>query len=207
MTLHDVFAGCAQSHQRLLDWLDARPSIDVASASLLPGWTVGHVLSHIARNADGCRNMLDGAALGEIWPMYPGGMDQRSRGIEDGAPRPLAEQVADIRESTRHLEQTWQSLAPDAWHGEALGPFGKIPVDMVPLRRWREVEIHWLDLGLGYTWPQWPDAFVAADLDNRRSAFGQPVPDDIVALGEKAELAWLFSRPVEEGVTPPPAWF
>ncbi len=151
--------------------------------------------------------MLDGAAVGEIWPMYPGGLEQRSQGIQDGASRPFAEQVADIRDSASLVEQAWNSLSPQAWDGEAAGPFGKIPVNTAPLRRWREVEIHWLDLGLGYTWQQWPDAFVTANLDNRRSAFGQPVPDDVQAMGDKAQLAWLFARPVGEGITPPPAWF
>ena len=207
MSLHDVFAGCAQSHQRLLQWLEDRSLTDVSMPSLLPGWTIGHVLSHIARNADGCRNMLDGAEVGEVWPMYPGGMVQRSQGIEEGAPRPFSEHVADIGESAQRLEQTWKSLSPSAWDGEAMGPFGQVPVNMVPLRRWREVEIHWIDLGLGYTWSQWPDSFVDADLGNRQSAYGQPVPDDVVALGEKAQLAWLLSRPVGDGVTPPPPWF
>ena len=32
------------------------------SASLLPGWTVGHVLTHLARNADGMLHLVDWAA-------------------------------------------------------------------------------------------------------------------------------------------------
>jgi len=35
-------------------WTDA----DVRAPSLLPGWTRGHVLSHIARNADGITRTL-----------------------------------------------------------------------------------------------------------------------------------------------------
>ncbi|MEV7393377.1 maleylpyruvate isomerase N-terminal domain-containing protein, partial [Streptomyces sp. NPDC091215] len=31
---------------------------DVRAPSLLPGWSRGHVLTHVARNADGGRNLL-----------------------------------------------------------------------------------------------------------------------------------------------------
>jgi maleylpyruvate isomerase len=43
------------STEALLLGLDAEPwhEADVRAPSLLPGWTRGHVLSHIARNADG----------------------------------------------------------------------------------------------------------------------------------------------------------
>ena len=66
--LDDDVAGCAAAHQRLLGDLDSvleTADVDPTQASRLPGWTVGHVLTHLARNADALRNMIEGAAVGE----------------------------------------------------------------------------------------------------------------------------------------------
>lgn len=43
---------------RLLATASALTDEQVRAASLLPGWSRGHVLTHIARNADGLRNLL-----------------------------------------------------------------------------------------------------------------------------------------------------
>ena len=189
------------SQTALVNWLHGLGDVDVTQPSLLPNWTVGHVLTHIARNAEGCRNMLYGGA------MYPGGVLQRNADIEAGAVRGFAEQVAHIHASATDFERTLLTLTDELWAGEASGPFGVITVESVPLRRWREVEVHRMDAGLGYTCQDIPQAWVAADLGVRRSAFGQPIPADVAALGDKAELAWLFSRPVGDTTTSPPAWF
>ena len=37
---------------------------------LLPGWTVGHVLTHVARNADAYTNLLTWARTGVETPAY-----------------------------------------------------------------------------------------------------------------------------------------
>ncbi len=57
-----VLAGCRASHARLLDTVDGLDEAGVRAPSLLAGWTVGHVLTHLARNADSHTRML-GAAL------------------------------------------------------------------------------------------------------------------------------------------------
>ena len=58
----------------------------VARSSRLPRWTVGHVPTHLARNADAHVRMLEGAAAGEITDQYEGGAG-RSAEIEAGAGR------------------------------------------------------------------------------------------------------------------------
>ena len=197
----DFISGCIASQHSLLTWLSDLGDVDVTRPSLLPNWTVGHVLTHIARNAEGCRNMLYSGL------MYPGGIPQRNADIEVGALRSFAQQVAHIRATADDFERTLTALTDEQWAGEAIAPFGTVKVAEVPLRRWREVEVHRFDLGLGYTWQDLPDTWIAADLPVRRSAFAQPIPADVIALGDKAELAWLFSRPVGDTITPPPAWF
>jgi len=56
--------------QRLLG--TARQLTDPAlrEPSLLPGWTRGHVLTHLCRGADAMRNLLAGARAGQDRPAY-----------------------------------------------------------------------------------------------------------------------------------------
>ena len=57
-------AGAVESHRGLWAMLDELgEAVDPARPSLLPGWTVGHVLTHLARNADSMTRVL--VAAGE----------------------------------------------------------------------------------------------------------------------------------------------
>ncbi len=209
LSLDDAVAGCALSHQRLLGWLDeldVLDGVDVALPSLLPGWTVGHVLTHLARNADGSRRMLEAAAVGEERPMYPSS-DHRTAGIDAGASRPFAAQLRDIRTSIWALESCWAGLDAPGWSGFGLHVTGRIPVATIPLRRWREIEIHWIDLGLSHTWRDMSGELVAADLQTRRDKCPLDVPRSVVDLGERGELCWLYGRSPGSDVPEPPVWF
>src|SRR5690242_5869899 len=68
----------------------------IAEPSGLPGWTVGHVLTHLARNAEALTNLLIWARTEVETPMYPS-RAARDADIEAGSGRPLAEQLADVR--------------------------------------------------------------------------------------------------------------
>ena len=59
-------------------------TLDASAPSLLPGWTVGHVLTHLARNADSMVRVLDAAERGEVVERYPGGMPTRNADIDGG---------------------------------------------------------------------------------------------------------------------------
>src|SRR3954471_17344691 len=92
----NVFAGIRASHAVLHDRLAGLDDATARRPSLLPGWTVGHVVTHIARNADSVVRRLAGAVGGRLVPQYPGGLDGRTREIEDGAGRSAAELLADL---------------------------------------------------------------------------------------------------------------
>ena len=49
--------------------------------------------------------------------------------------------------------------------GAGRGRDALVPLVELPFRRWRETEIHHADLGLGFSWSDWDDAFVAAELE------------------------------------------
>jgi len=49
---HAEIEGCKLAHQRLRSVLADVDDTDIGQPSNLPGWSVGHVLTHLARNAE-----------------------------------------------------------------------------------------------------------------------------------------------------------
>src|SRR5262245_7327678 len=85
----------AEATDRVLDTLRELTDAEVREPSGLPDWTRGHVLTHVARNADGMANLARWAATGEEQPMYPS-VEQRNLDIEAGADRHAADLEGDI---------------------------------------------------------------------------------------------------------------
>ena len=50
--------------------------------------------------------------------------------------------AADVVASNARLEATWAALPDDAWSGEGVSVMGRVPLDDLPFRRWRETEVH-----------------------------------------------------------------
>ena len=107
--------GCVAAQATLLDALAGLDDDVARGPSLLPGWTVGHVLTHIARNGDSVVWRLEGATRGEVRDQYPGGLEQRAGDIEAGAGRPAAELVRDVETSSRAVERVMADLSPGGW--------------------------------------------------------------------------------------------
>lgn len=208
--LDDEVAGCAAAHQRLLALLDAAiesATLVPSQPSLLPNWSVGHVLTHLARNADAIKNMLDGAAAGEERNMYPSA-DARDADIEAGSTRDAQALVDDVRKSCWGVESSWARLSADAWSRHGIARGNRMPVRLFPGLRWREVEVHTADLGIGFGPADWSAAFVAQDLATQLaewSAQGQPLPEDVAGAQPWQQLAWFLGR--DGGVSSPaPPW-
>jgi maleylpyruvate isomerase len=219
--------GLRASTADLVEWLIALrwSDADVAAPSLLPGWTRGHVLTHLARNADGIAATLAGALHGEIVERYPGGKPARNAAIDAGAGRPAAVLVEDVRESADRLDGTLEAV--DDADGWGLPAENGDPAGVWLFQRWREVEIHRVDLAADYTPDRWPALFVtsllpdaAATLDRRVdgavrvtvAADGSLAPDLVgrewsagegdpvdVRGPDWAVLAWLVGRPDAAG--------
>ena len=134
---------------------DLDPAV-VSAPSLLPGWTVGHVLTHIARNADAYTNLLTWARTGVETPAYASPA-AREAAIAEGAGRPLREQLADIRAAHERFADAGAAMPAQAWTFQLDSI--KLPAAGVPWARLREVEVHHVDLGQGYTPAEWSDAF------------------------------------------------
>jgi maleylpyruvate isomerase len=194
---------------------------DPAVPSALPGWTQGHVLTHIARNADGMCNLVTWARTGVETPQYPS-WEHRVKDIEAGAGRPLPELIVDIRDSAERFAEAAGALPADAWARELPLPGGPQRVALLPWRRLREVEVHHVDLGAGYTPADWPESFahrllhdaagdrVGVSVTLRADSLGHPVPvgsggPPTVSGPAHALAAWLTGRSSGAGLTVDPS--
>ncbi len=182
---------CCEAHDRLVHRVAGLASEDVRSPSLLPGWTVGHVLTHLARNADAHARRLSGALRGEDVPKYSGGAGQRRDEIDEAAGRPAQEIVAGLRASVAGLEEVFGRCSAAGWpNGHFLGG-GSYGAAGCPAHRLREVEMHHVDLGLGYSPLDWPEEYVAWDLPVLLAT----VPDRLGIAGDRRQvMAWLAGR-------------
>jgi maleylpyruvate isomerase len=122
---------------------------ELRAPSALPGWSRAHVFAHIARNADGLRNLLTWANTGVETPMYVS-PEARDEDIEAGAQHGVADILADFVASAGRFEQYAAAMPDEAWAREARNRQGA-PVSGTVVARMRlsELTIHLADLGLG----------------------------------------------------------
>jgi maleylpyruvate isomerase len=213
---------------RLLASASALSDEQMGEPSLLPGWSRGHVLTHIARNADGLGNLLTWAQTGVETPQYATIGDREAQ-IEAGAGRPAGEIIADVSRSASEFTAHARELADDAWLTEVRASRGPAhPAWFTLHRRLFEVEIHHADLAAEYQPADWPDWFVAGELyrivsdqavnpatpaavlndtSTGRQYFLRPdVTSDLEISGPGyALLAWLLGRDSGTGLSADPA--
>ena len=210
--------GAKAAHQQVMDVAAHLTDGQARQPSLLADWTVGHVLTHLARQ-------FEAAVSGETSQQYPGGPAQRAREIAAGAGRPAAVLAADLAKAIDRLETAWDALPQQAW-AEGRGRYGDTARSLPELvyRRWREMVVHHVDLGLSYRPADWPAGFVEREM--RRLVAGLPgrldtgacvvleatdtgerwqVPDGeadhrLVVADKRNLLAWLLGRVNDPGL-------
>ncbi|MFF8652649.1 maleylpyruvate isomerase family mycothiol-dependent enzyme [Streptomyces huasconensis] len=153
------------SVDRLLSTAAVLSDEDVRAPSLLPGWTRGHVLTHVARSADSRTRLLHSARTGADVPQYAGD-EQREREIEEGAGRPADALLGDMDSALRRFLAAAADHPSDAWDVPVrwLGA-GPRPVRRAVGSMLREVEVHHTDLATGHGPARWPAWFVARELE------------------------------------------
>ncbi|MEU6411208.1 maleylpyruvate isomerase family mycothiol-dependent enzyme [Microbispora sp. NPDC046933] len=178
----------AEATERLLATAARLTDEDLRAPSLLPGWTRGHVLTHVARNADSYVNLLAWARTGVRTPQYASAR-AREAGIEAGAGRPAGEQLADLRDSADRFAVAVREMPAGAWTASVSGMNPpEHPAWYVPIRRLREVEVHHADLGAGYGWADWPETYV------RRELY-----DTMLWLGDESPVGEVVARDPDTG--------
>jgi maleylpyruvate isomerase len=199
-TLDAEIASGVASEQALVRWLAELDPVDPTSDSRLPDWTIGHVMTHIARNADSVLSMFAGH------PQYPHGREGRNADIEAGSVRSWSELVADVSSTSAAVVDAVQAC--EDWTGTVRMITGERQKTQIPLLRQREVEIHRTDLGLGYDIGDLPGDYVRRDLRlmemlwNARQPMGMPLPDPVLAVDPAARLGWMMGRIELDGVDP-----
>ena len=220
-------AEISRSTTRLLKTARALSDETVAAPSLLPGWTRGHVLTHLSRNADGAVNLLTWARTGVRTPQYES-MARRAADIKAGAGRAAAAQLDDLTASCARFADAVDAMPAQGWTYVVETAGGReLAAAQFMWFRLREVEIHHVDLHAGYGPADWPEAFalrlcrtVAEDMATRaegpRLVLRAPEVGHDLVLGEgakspvvsgtvRAVVAWLIGRSDGNGLTVTPA--
>jgi len=156
----EVLERIVAAHLALVADLRSR-DLDPGATTRLPGWSVGHLLTHLARNADSVVRRLDASAAGVVVSQYPGGAEGRAAEIEAGRHRSYPELVDDVEASGAAIAVSAARLSPDAWSFETQPVSGPPQSALTVLhRRVREVVLHHTDLDIGFTPAAWPPAVV-----------------------------------------------
>ena len=138
---------------------------EARDASLLPGWSRGHVLTHLARNAEGGTRLLTWARTGHPSYEYES-VAARAQAIEIGAGRPARELREDVQRTAEALREAAAAMPPEAWQHTITWTTGQeTEAAHVAESRLAEVLLHHVDLNRGYGPGDWPPAWTAWMLD------------------------------------------
>jgi maleylpyruvate isomerase len=206
-----------ESHDRLAKLISTLTDDDARAASALPGWSRGHVLTHLAELAGALTRQVTFAMAGRLVDLYDGGRPGRAAAIEAGADRSAAELVDAVTSSSAGLEAAMSTV--DDWTRPIRYRDGTLTD--VALAWWREVEIHTVDLALGYDHTRWTTDFCHHLIESRADralTIVTPERTWTVGAGEPVTVrgdltdvaAWLAGRPhgpvTTSGPAEPPPW-
>ncbi len=161
-----MLAHLTRQTDRLLESVSRLDQPSVRAASRLPGWSRGHVLTHLARNADALGRVAQVAVTGEVLPMYASA-EQREADIRAGAGRPIGELAADLETSAERLLAVLAAARADRL--DRAVPTGRgwdMTAREVPWFRVREVVYHHVDLDGPFTFADVPDGLVRTCLQD-----------------------------------------
>lgn len=154
----------------------------VRAPSLCIGWSRGHVLTHLARNAEGIERVCAAAVSGEPGTMYDSD-ERRDDDVVSGARRGATDLADDVRSTAHRLARTMAALRLE--HLSVMVPRTpngpEVPVRYVSFLRLRELVLHHVDLVVGYSFEHLPNDLVVLLLDDavarlRRTSSGDLPP-------------------------------
>ncbi|WP_242911177.1 maleylpyruvate isomerase family mycothiol-dependent enzyme [Actinomadura terrae] len=195
--------------ERIVASLSALTEEDVRGPSALPGWSRGHVATHIARNADSLWNLLEWARTGVETPQYAS-REARNAALAEGAGRKRDELVEDVLATAARFAEQARTLPEEAWNAPVRAMQGWYhPAWYSVMRRWHEVEAHHVDLAAGYGPADWPEPYVRWALPSTLTAMAALPETQRVGLagyritatdsGESADLGWTPGGPEASG--------
>jgi maleylpyruvate isomerase len=149
----------------LTDVVEGLDDIAMKRPSLLPGWNRGHVVTHLARNADALVNLLTWARTGVEHPMYTSRAD-RDADIEEGSYRTSMVLREDLDAAVTRFFEAVTHMDDISWQKEVVLSSGRqINACTVPWMRWQETAVHLIDLDAGVGFGDLPGGHVEQLLD------------------------------------------
>lgn len=147
---HGGLAEVGPATSRLVDAVTHLDDTACRGPSRLPGWSRAHVISHLARNADGLVNLLTWARTGVEHPMYASHAD-RDADIKEGSIRPHQLLTEDLLAASQRFAHAAATLTDAAWTTGVANLRGTTFLAAeVPWMRIREVYLHLIDLDAGF---------------------------------------------------------
>jgi len=201
----------ASATARYLEALTVLDDASLREPSLLPGWTRGHVVTHLANHAAASVHALTLVSRGEPGWLYPS-QEERDAGVEAGAGRSAAALREEAERVTADLDAALRDLDP-ATFGTPLsrlpgGPAFFTVGGIAGVRR-TEVEVHHADLGSSYSPADWPLDFATALVGRRQDELGLDGPSMVLRATDSDEV-WKLGAgqgPEISGTTGALAWW
>lgn len=162
----DVLQTIDRATAQLLATVDGLMDADWRAETVLPDWNRAHVVAHLALNAEGIADVLDGLRVGVPAPMYASDV-RRDGDIDELAAADPAAIRERLHAGAAAFADAVQRVPVERWSGtfDRLPGVSTMPADLLPGMRHREVEIHHADLGAGFSHRDWPADFVPDLLD------------------------------------------
>ncbi|MEU2133707.1 maleylpyruvate isomerase family mycothiol-dependent enzyme [Streptomyces sp. NPDC018352] len=203
MRLNAALDPIHESTERFIATVRTLSDAQIRQPSLVPPWTRGHTITHVARAGDSLCRLLAWARTGVETPQYSS-MEARAAEIDAGAARPTAELVADVAAGADRFAEAVRALPEDAWQAEVRMRTGELrtPHTLVPARL-RELEVHHADLAAGYGFADIPPAAARWIIDDIAAEFARR--DGVPALRIEAldsDLAHDLGGPADSRTTP-----
>lgn len=150
----------AEGTDYFLRMLDGVTDQEFPGPSLLPDWSRGHVVAHVAANARGLARLTEWALTGVEQQMYES-REARNQEIEHHAalrPRELRELS---HSDALGLIEKWRAVPEQTWAAEVSPTPGRPrPASAIVWMRTREVWLHAVDLNAGARFADFPTEFV-----------------------------------------------
>ncbi|GAA3548311.1 maleylpyruvate isomerase family mycothiol-dependent enzyme [Kribbella ginsengisoli] len=173
-----IEASISRLNALLVDLDDAT----VRAPSALPGWSRGHVLTHIANFGEAMTRQIDEARAGRLIEMYDGGRPARDAAIEAGAGRSADELRDHVAATSAGLLAAWEKV--DDWSRPVRHRDSDLAATVYA--GWREYEVHTVDLALEPTSDDWSEDFCLHLLDFLRPR----TPDGIHLILDAGTTRW-----------------
>jgi maleylpyruvate isomerase len=174
-TLSDALSWMTEGTIWIQGYVNRLTDADFAEDSRLPGWTRGHLVAHLAKNAEALTRLLIWARTGVETPMYANA-EQRAAEIESGAHETPAVLREAFMNASERLSSAVQELPREAWSFEVRSALGRtIPASEVPWLRTREVWLHGFDLGTGAQLDEIPSPVAIALVEDITQSFASRV--------------------------------